>query len=69
MCLKIMGSDDKVSSQEIRFTMVGGTYTDPTIPKPEVEWISKKMWCLLTEAADVLPSFKGLPQSIAANIQ
>jgi len=61
MCLKIMGSENKVSPLEIRFAMVGGTYSDPPIPKPDADWMSKKMWCLLCEASDTMSPFKGLP--------
>ena len=32
MTLKVMGSEGKVSSNEIRFTMVGGTYSEPNYP-------------------------------------
>lgn len=34
LCLKIMSSEGKVSQAEIRFTMVGGTYTDPSYAFP-----------------------------------
>lgn len=57
MCLKIMISDNKISNQELRFTMVGGVSTETSIPKPDDEWISKKMWCLISEATDELPAF------------
>ena len=66
MCLKIMSSDEKVSSLEIRFTMVGGTYTTPNRDKPELEWLSKKMWAIICEAVDTLPSFKDFDKSFFA---
>ena len=49
--------------------MVGGTYTDPTYNQPQAEWISKKMWCLITEAADMIGCFKGLPESFTKNLE
>ena len=48
--------------------MIGGTYTDTTYPHPNKEWISKKMWCLITEAADVMTCFKGFPESFSKNL-
>ncbi|CAD8115295.1 unnamed protein product [Paramecium sonneborni] len=68
MTMKVMQSEGKITPQEIRFTMVGGTYTDPTYPQPQQEWVSKKMWCLVTEAADTLPFFKGFPESFSKNL-
>ncbi|KAM3134228.1 hypothetical protein pb186bvf_013648 [Paramecium bursaria] len=68
LCLKIMQSENKISGPEVRFTMVGGTYSDPTVPIPHKDWISKKMWCTLCEANDVLPPFKGFIDSFITNI-
>ena len=68
LCLKIMQSENKITNQEVRFTMVGGTYSDPTVPIPHKDWISKKMWCTLCEANDVLPPFKGFIDSFITNI-
>jgi dynein heavy chain len=43
LCLKVMVSESKVTAAEIRFTMVGGTYTDPTHPMPAtIPWMTKK---------------------------
>ena len=63
-----MQSENKISGPEVRFTMVGGTYSDPTVPIPHKDWISKKMWCTLCEANDVLPPFKGFIDSFITNI-
>jgi dynein heavy chain len=32
LCLKIMLSENKLVNLELRFTMVGGTYVEPTVP-------------------------------------
>ena len=32
LCLKIMLSESKLTNLELRFTMVGGTYVEPTVP-------------------------------------
>lgn len=58
MCMKILSSEDKVSSKEIRFTMVGGTYADPNKEMPMLPWISKKIWATICEAVDTLPCFE-----------
>ena len=64
MTLKVMSSENKVSSQEIRFTMVGGTYSEPTYPQPSnFAWLSNKLWCGICEASDTVPAFKGLKET------
>ena len=67
MCLKIMSSEEKVSSTEIRFTMVGGTYTSPNRDKPTMDWVSNKMWAIICEAVDHLQPFKDFDKSFFSN--
>lgn len=58
-----MLSEGKVTSAEIRFTMVGGTYTEPTHNDPPIPWMTRKMWCNICEASDTLPALKGLKEN------
>ncbi len=57
-----MQSEKKVTSSEIRFTAVGGTYSEPTFEKPHVDWISNKLWCGVCELSDTFECFKGLKE-------
>ena len=61
-----MLSENKLTNLELRFTMVGGTYVEPTVPQPPDVWISKKMWCTVCEAPDVIPALKNWASNFKA---
>jgi dynein heavy chain len=61
MCMKILEMQKKITSQEIRFLMVGGTYTSPSrsIPDKAKSWLSNKSWCNILEMSENLKIFEG----------
>ena len=47
-----MQSEEKITSNEVRFLMVGGTYSDFNKEKPKFQWMTKKIWATICEATD-----------------
>lgn len=46
MCMKVLQSEGKITSNEIRFMMVGGTWTETEEKIPaDASWLSNKAWC------------------------
>lgn len=61
MCMKVLQSDGKISSNEVRFIMVGGTWTETDQKPPaDAKWLSNKAWCCICELSKSFPTFDGL---------
>ena len=68
MTMKVLQSEEKITADEIRFVMVGGTWTEASKPKPAAEWVSNKMWFTLCELSERQTGFRGLDQDFATNV-
>ena len=52
MCIRILQNEKKViSSQEIRFLMVGGVVINPQKDNPGKSWLSQKQWASIMDLA------------------
>lgn len=61
LCIKILQSENKITSNEVRFMMVGGTWTETKEKIPEgIPELSNKAWCTICEMDQVLPNFEGI---------
>jgi dynein heavy chain len=68
MTIRILLSEARITSNEVRFMMVGGTWTDADRPHPGEEWLAKKTWSALCELSQALPVFAGFADSFIANL-
>lgn len=64
ICLRIMQSEDRINSKELRFIMTGGTNTTVHKPNPTVgisgkPWLNDKEWATILELA-TYDAFHGL---------
>jgi dynein heavy chain len=55
MCMKILEINKKIKSIEIRFLMVGGTWTEAPreLPEKAKSWLSNKSWCTILEMVQI----------------
>jgi dynein heavy chain len=53
--MKILHSENKVTTQELRFLMVGGTKTDAPKQNPTDGWLSEKQWASFCEMTETFP--------------
>jgi dynein heavy chain len=61
MCMKVLQSDGKITANEVRFMMVGGTWTETDQKPPaDTKWLSNKVWCSICELSKSIPLFEGL---------
>lgn len=68
ICTKILLAEKKITSNEIRFMMVGGTWIEAPEPIPtELAWVSSKIWCTICELQKTLEGFGNLVESFKKN--
>lgn len=67
MCMKIMSSENKITPKEIRYTMVGCTYSEINKLKPDASWLSNKTWINICETVDNFQVFNGLDDAFMEN--
>lgn len=67
---RILISENKITFTEIRFMMVGGTWTESKLPKPAGcdDWMTDKQWFTICEVGETIPKFKGLAEDFPAYI-
>lgn len=49
LCMKILESEGNITTKEIRFMMVGGTWTESEKELPENNFVTHKIWVTLQE--------------------
>lgn len=69
MCSSILQNElSLITSQEVRFLMIGGTATSALKPAPSAAWLTNKQWATIVELSEGLKAFKGFDESFKEQI-
>ncbi|EGR32288.1 hypothetical protein IMG5_089580 [Ichthyophthirius multifiliis] len=71
MCIKIMEIENKITKQQIRFMMLGGTQTEneKKQPKNSKKWLSQKTWSFICELSQKIDIFSEFDEDFEQNEQ